>query len=224
MKLKVGRPAGGNSFTIIGESAFETPVANTLNTFLTRIPVQAGDIIGANYVGNTACSTGGMTGYVIHLFPGDPAVGSTSGYIRINDIQVDLSALLEPDCDSDGLGDETQDPNLFGGTCPIRARTLTLDANKNKVKKGKRVTLTGRLTELVRQGECQATQAVELQRKRPSQSTFTTIEQLQSDASGSFSAKEKVKKTFEYRAQVAETATCGPGLSNTEKVKVKKKR
>jgi hypothetical protein len=33
-----------------------------------------------------------------------------------------------------------------------------------------------------------------------------------------------VKKTFQYRAQVAETTTCGEGLSNTEKVKAKKKR
>jgi hypothetical protein len=36
--------------------------------------------------------------------------------------------------------------------------------------------------------------------------------------------REKVKKTFQYRAQVAETATCLGGLSNTEKVKVKKRK
>jgi len=104
------------------------------------------------------------------------------------------------------------------------ARILTLDANKNKVKKGKRVTLSGRVTEIVRQGPCESGQTVELQRKRPKQTTFTTVEQLQTDAAGSFSTKEKVKKTFEYRAQVAETAACGPGLSNAEKVKVKKKK
>jgi hypothetical protein len=101
-------------------------------------------------------------------------------------------------------------------------RTLTLDANKNKVKEGKKVTLTGQLTQLGRQTECQSGQPVELQRKKPSQSAFTTFEQLQTNAAGSFSTKRKVKKTFEYRAQVPETATCGPGLSNTEKVKVKK--
>jgi hypothetical protein len=85
------------------------------------------------------------------------------------------------------------------------------------------VTLSGQVTELARAGECQSAQTVQLQRKRPSQSTFTTVEQLNTDAAGSFSAKEKVKKTFQYRAQVAETATCLSGLSNTEKVKVKKK-
>jgi hypothetical protein len=33
-----------------------------------------------------------------------------------------------------------------------------------------------------------------------------------------------VKKTFEYRAQVPETATCAGQTSNTEKVKVKKQK
>jgi hypothetical protein len=103
-------------------------------------------------------------------------------------------------------------------------RTLTLDANKNKVKKGKRVTLTGQVNQVTRQGACESGQPVQLQRKKPSQTTFTTVEQLQTSATGGFSTKEKVKKTYEYRAEVAETAACGGGLSNTEKVKVKKKK
>jgi hypothetical protein len=106
---------------------------------------------------------------------------------------------------------------------PKRDRTLSLDANKNKVKKGKRVTLTGRIAETRQAGSCVAGQTVELQRRKPSQADFTTVEQLQTDAAGAFSAKEKVKKTFDYRAQVAETATCLGRTSNTEKVKVKKK-
>jgi hypothetical protein len=118
----------------------------------------------------------------------------------------------------------SQPPPDGGDTAATTARSLTLNASKSKVKKGRKVTLSGQLTELVRQGGCEAAQSVELQRKRPSQSTFTTIEQLQTDTAGSFSAKEKVKKTFEYRAQVAETATCAGGLSNTEKVKVKRTR
>jgi hypothetical protein len=104
---------------------------------------------------------------------------------------------------------------------PIAGRSVTLDANNNKVKKGKNVRLRGRVAE-TRQGACAANQPIELQRKKPSQSTFTTVEQLTTDAAGSFSAREKVKKTFEYRAQAAETSTCGGGVSNTEKVRVKK--
>jgi hypothetical protein len=133
-----------------------------------------------------------------------------------------FAVFVEPDCDGDGLGDETQDPTLLGGDCPIRGRTLTLDASKNKAKKGKRVTLFGQLNELVRAGECEAVQTVDLQRKRPSQSSYTTFAQLQTDAQGTFSTTVKVRKTFQYQAQVPAAGGCGGQVSNTEKVKVKK--
>jgi hypothetical protein len=135
-----------------------------------------------------------------------------------------FATFVEPDCDSDGFGDETQDPSLFGGSCPARGRSVTLDANKNKIKKGKKVRLTGQVNATARQGPCETGQTVELQRKRPKQTTFTTFAQVQTDAQGSFSLKKKVKKTFEFRAQVVETAACTAALSNSEKVKVKKKK
>ena len=69
--------------------------------------------------------------------------------------------------------------------------TLTLDANKNKVKKGKKVTLSGQLNEVVRQGECQSGQTVDLRRKGPKQTSFTTFAQVQTDAQGNFSLKKK---------------------------------
>jgi hypothetical protein len=86
------------------------------------------------------------------------------------------------------------------------------------------VTLSGRLTPAARQGPCESGQTVELQRKRPKQTTYTTFTQVQTDAGGNFSLKQKVKKTFEFRAQVVETAACTAALSNSEKVKVKKKK
>ena len=45
LQLKVGRAAGTNQFTIVGESAVETATSIPDNTFLTRIPVQADDLI-----------------------------------------------------------------------------------------------------------------------------------------------------------------------------------
>lgn len=108
-----------------------------------------------------------------------------------------------------------------GGDCAKAERTLTLDANKNKVKK-KKVVLSGQL-ESAKQ-PCESGQAVELQRKKPKQTSFTTFAELQTDAQGFFSARQKLKKTFEFRAQVAETGGCDDALSNTEKVKVKKKK
>jgi hypothetical protein len=225
LKLKVGRSAGGNSFTIVGESELQAPPPHTPNTYPAQIPVESGDMIGF-YLATPAgagCADGGAagSGYTYHLTFGDVAPGTTMAYFPGGSpAKLDISASLEADCDEDGFGDETQDPSI--SSCHPRA--LTLDANKNKVKKGKKVTLSGRVSEFVRQGECQSAQPVQLQRKKPSQSTFTTIEQLQTDAAGSFSTRKKVKKTFQYRAQVSENATCGGGVSNTEKVKVKKKR
>ena len=228
LNFKAARHAGGDNFTIVGESGLETGIiANALNTFPTRIPVQAGDVIGF-FVGNAGeVGRTGITGYTVGNDDDDldQSVGRADLYAPVEGHQLDLSAMLEPDCDGDQFGDETQDSEVpFGGPCPRGDRTVTLDANKNKVKKGKRVTLTGQLNQVTRQGACESGQPVQLQRKKPSQTTFTTVEQLQTSATGSFSTRRKVKKTFEYRAQVAETGACLGQTSNTEKVKVKKKK
>jgi hypothetical protein len=55
LKLKVARPAGGNDFTIVGESEVQTTSANQLNTFPTQISVEAGDLIGEVRVGSGDC-------------------------------------------------------------------------------------------------------------------------------------------------------------------------
>jgi hypothetical protein len=225
LKFKVARPSGGNLFTIIGESPPKVPAGGVLNTYTdVQIPVQPGDVIGFySEAADEAECFRSAEGFGFHSAGGDqPPASTPTGYIPGGvSLQMSLSAVLEPDCDGDDLGDETQDPNLSA----CHPRTLTLDANKNKVKKGKRVRLTGRIAETGSNGAaCEASQTVELQRKKPSQSTFATVEQLQTDATGAFSAKQKVKKTFEYRTEVAETASCGGGLSNTEKVKVKKQK
>jgi hypothetical protein len=115
LKFKVGRPAGGNFFTIVGESPVKAPVANALNTYTdVRIPVQAGDVIGYAVIGVVIadCARNGVSAaFTAHDFFGDAAPGPTpvdfgSPY---GPIQYNFSALLEPDADNDGFGDETQD-------------------------------------------------------------------------------------------------------------------
>ena len=102
-------------------------------------------------------------------------------------------------------------------------RTLILDANKNRVKKGKKVRLMGQLSAATRQGPG-AGQTVELQRRSPARRLHDRRTAPDRSA-GSFSTEQKVKKTFVYQAQVPLTATCEGALSNnTEKVKVKKKK
>jgi hypothetical protein len=214
---------GDGTFTGAGTSETRTVFPGVENVFDSALPIRQGELIGVNVPGADGLphvdrrSVPGASFSIWSPTPlqdGETRAPSSSSFVNA----LIYNADLEPDCDSDGLGDESQDP---APACP---RTLTLDAGKNKVKRGKQVTLTGQLNEIVRQGPCESSQPVELQRKRPSQTTFTTIEQLQTDAAGAFSTKEKVKKTFEYRAQVPETATCGGQVSNTEKVKVKKRK
>jgi len=227
-KLKVARPAGGNSFTIVGESELKAPTPNALNSYPVRIAVHPGEVIG--FFQSTAGSCGARGSgpdYSFHYVSGgDPAPGTTTVFAGPNsNTQWDIAAILEPDCDSDDFGDETQDADI--SSCqpqPKAERTLILDAEKSKVKKGKKVTLAGQLDALGNEAACEAGQTVELQRKKPSQTVFATVQQLQTTATGNFSAKAKIKKTYEYQAVVAESAECQPGVSNTEKVKVQKKK
>ena len=60
--------------------------------------------------------------------------------------------MLEPDCDHDGLGDETQDTSLSGPTCPPTGqRALALKKCKKKHKRAlKQKTANHSLTPQVR--------------------------------------------------------------------------
>jgi hypothetical protein len=218
VRLRVLRPAGGGAFDAVGTSP-PTPTSalpDGVLEFPAQIPVQVGDHIGIDATGSVEGTqvTGSSVGVFFPPLADDAPPASP---FDTHEFELFLNADIEPDCDSDGFGDETQDP------MPACPRSVTLAANKNKVKEGRRVTLTGQVNTIVRQGPCESGQPVLLQRKRPNKTTFNTVEELQTDPAGSFSVRKKVKKTFEYRAQVAETATCAGGLSNTEKVKVRKK-
>jgi hypothetical protein len=121
LKLKVGRPAGGSDFTIVGESAPKNPTASQLNTYTdVSIPVQTGDVIGL-YPGSAVFeahffrSLAAGFGAAVHV--GDLAPGGTDSFEEQSSEQFDVSAKLEPDADHDGFGDETQDQ------CPANAST-----------------------------------------------------------------------------------------------------
>ncbi|MGZ5362143.1 MAG: calcium-binding protein [Solirubrobacterales bacterium] len=122
VKLKVGRRAGGDDFAIVGESETESiPDLDALNTFPVRIPVSTGDVIGLYTAPASVfyCARP-ATGHVVHqgAFGEDVALGAPVPFSPVNDLQLDVSAALEPDCDKDGLGDETQDTDLSGPACP----------------------------------------------------------------------------------------------------------
>jgi hypothetical protein len=224
LKLKVARRASGDVFTIVGESESQPLAAGQLNTFATAIPVEAGDLIGFFHPGINFSCRGGQSGFTAHALGGDQPPGSVAAYSSMNGMQLDVSATLEPDCDGDGLGDETQDPSLFGGDCPIRERSLVLNVSKHRVKKGKKILLSGELNELANEPACESGQVVELQRKKPRQSTFTAFDHVTTFASGDFATDVGVRRTYQYVAVVTESGGCGAQVSEIEKVKVKRKK
>jgi hypothetical protein len=116
------------------------------------------------------------------------------------------------------------DGDSGGDTQPKADRTLTLDANKGKVEKGRKVRLSGQIDAPQNEAGCEPNQAVELQRKKKKapDTAFTTFDSVQTDATGNFADKVKVKKTRIYRAQVQESEACDDELSNTQKVRVQK--
>ena len=116
-QLKVFRGTGnGNEFTVIAASANRV-VTTGLNVFNTRIPVAAGDRFGVSgdvfYCSTT--NTLDVLGYAPEVVP----VGTTKVFTTAPDIQVAVTAVVEPDADGDGFGDETQDQ------CPQSASLQT---------------------------------------------------------------------------------------------------
>lgn len=120
------RPAGPGTFQVVGASDEEI-VDPGPNTFSTRIPVQAGDRFGPVPVYETLFCNTGNTGDHAWSFPGSVGLGSSHTFAAGVDVRVPLVAVIEPDRDGDGYGDETQDgcpqSAAYQGPCP----TITLD-------------------------------------------------------------------------------------------------
>jgi len=125
LEFKAFRSAGGSSYTVLGSTPALALAPNALDTVPARIPVAAGDILG-----ETVLTTGGcaVIGGTVAYFFGDPPVGSTATYNPSGSGTYDLSAIVEPDADGDGYGDETQDscPTRPGPTCDLTVPTAKL--------------------------------------------------------------------------------------------------
>jgi hypothetical protein len=118
-RLRVLRPTGNpNELQTIGESAEET-VNKGSNAFATRIPIRAGDRFGVfgTLVDIVFCSATGNPGDEVGYFVGDGDVGTVAPYSTTTSVRIPMIAVIEPDRDGDGYGDETQDK------CPQSAAT-----------------------------------------------------------------------------------------------------
>ncbi len=117
------------TFQVVGQSQEET-AKQGLNVYSTRIPVQAGDRFGLVGVGDKSplyCATGNGSDHTWSL-PYSVGPGSTHKFAAGTQVLVPLVAVIEPDKDGDGYGDETQDKcpqsAAYQGPCP----TISLDS------------------------------------------------------------------------------------------------
>jgi hypothetical protein len=113
------------------------------NVFSTRIPILAGDRIGLfgnSETGTLFCAETPETenpGDSIGEFTGNPTTGSTAKLSKTKTEQlVPVRAVIEPDADHDGFGDETQDgcpqSASFQGPCPTITIGSVSSAGKTK--------------------------------------------------------------------------------------------
>jgi len=141
LKFKVIRLSGANDFLVVGEDGPRAQVPSSLNMFAARIPVEAGDVIGFTTIDSGHCIA--LTaGFSYRFAAGDPAPGTGGSFTgTVSTRQLDVSAVLEPDCDGDGFGDETQDSDTSACSPPppdtIGPSVTITDGPKNKTRKKK---------------------------------------------------------------------------------------
>ena len=144
LRVFTGDPSG-TSFTPVAESPTETFPSGMNPSFPTRISVSGGELLGLHipvgpnvsgciYVGAGVGNTWSMANSVM-------SVGQTETHTAIPDGRLNVSAVLEPDADHDGFGDETQDqcPTNAStqGPCPVAPVKPVTSVKKEKCKKHK---------------------------------------------------------------------------------------
>jgi hypothetical protein len=125
----VFRAAGAPlQFQMVGASA-PVPLSTGLNAYPTRIPVLAGDRIGAYDTTFTVfCQTGKPNDVLAFIEKESVPAGASATFKEVTGYQASVAALIEADADGDGYGDETQDlcpqSAAYQTACPV----VTLDA------------------------------------------------------------------------------------------------
>ncbi|MBS1676024.1 MAG: hypothetical protein JST08_01440 [Actinobacteria bacterium] len=122
-RLLVLRRESPESFNVVAEASGGPLNLSGTNTYLSRVPVQAGDYLGL--AGNPYalfCETKNEADTFGYTIGGTP-VGSTFKVQFAKSLQVPVVARIEPDVDGDGYGDETQDQcpqsAAYQTACPV---------------------------------------------------------------------------------------------------------
>ncbi|HWM55951.1 MAG TPA: hypothetical protein VNO20_11245 [Solirubrobacterales bacterium] len=136
--LKVLRQNGPNTVQVIGESS--GTITGGPNTFNARISVQAGDRLGlfgdGTTYGNLFCNTPGVENLIGAFAGGGP--GATVAFAQFPEkFRIPAFAVIEPDADNDGFGDETQDKcpqnASFQVPCPVAKLSASAIVKKGLV-------------------------------------------------------------------------------------------
>jgi hypothetical protein len=242
-RLQIWDSTGGDNFVLVGRSEIEDFTAGVVTSYLTRIPVDPGDLLGLrSFEADTGCAEFSVAGNVVGAeFPAsDPNPGDVRTLPPFPGLVWNVAAVLEADADGDGFGDETQDaclgeagPNSGCATPPANppqpqppppeqppagppaeALTLDLGAKKQKVKKKVKFSATASIdSTLVAEGKKIKDTTTQLAADQK-----TTIKaKLKRKARNRFEDKGKGKVTIEGTA----SASIGGEATDTVKVKLK---
>ncbi len=121
--MKTVRPTGNlNEYRVISQSAsFNVNTGN--NTYDVRLPVTAGDLLGASSPLAVLMCTTASASDVVAAVAGDIQPGQAATFTPIPSRALVAVATVEPDADKDGYGDTTQDlcpqSAAFQTACPV---------------------------------------------------------------------------------------------------------
>jgi uncharacterized repeat protein (TIGR01451 family) len=147
-KLTVARAAGADAFTLVGESTAGSRAAGQVNgPFPVRIPVAGGDVIGLTTPGDGRCAkfTNNAADTLAFRAAG-PLTAQPTPVLAATGTRFPVEAIVEPDGDSDGFGDLTQDrclgvPGSANG-CRSADLSLSVTASAASIPLGAAVTYT----------------------------------------------------------------------------------
>ena len=244
-RLQIWDSTGGDNFVLIGRSELETFSAGVVTSFLTRIPVDPGDLLGLRTVEEgTGCGLFTVAGDVAgYEFPApDPDPGDERTLPPTSGLLWNVAAVLEPDADADGFGDETQDaclgeagPNsgcLAPPANPPQPQppppqqppagpptepgslvvTLDLNANKQKVKKKVKFSATA---------SADSTLTAEGKKIKDTTKQLAANQETTVKAKLKRKALNRIEVKGKGKVKIAATATDQSGATDSDTVKVK---
>jgi len=145
-RLQVARPVGAGAFTGAGSSAPQSVAPGAERVFPTRISVKQGDQLAIFTPGGASEATGGVIERRVNLLPADiisfwsPALSDGESPGRpptggpVTEQNYLYNADVEPDCDQDGFGDESQDADTE--SCQPVPPTADTDPPETTITKG----------------------------------------------------------------------------------------